>query len=130
MGLCTNRQMIMNTIYGQISYHYCHSKAFKAKLAHDQEIFYFRIRRATGKEIAERIIKPVNLIPASHVKARCAQLLIITPRLWKDLKRVEERRVRTMVGKKIILASMSFLIDRMELIILHSYIFVPMVACL
>jgi hypothetical protein len=38
-------------------------------------------------------------MPASHIKARCAQLLIIIHRLWKVLTRVEERRERRMVGK-------------------------------
>jgi len=46
------------------------------------------------------------VIPACGVKARCAQLLIITHRLWKVLKMVEERRERRMVGKRIILVIM------------------------
>jgi hypothetical protein len=47
--------------------------------------------------------------PASRVKARCEQLLIIIHPLWKVLKRVEERvkrRERRMVGKRMILVLM------------------------
>jgi hypothetical protein len=41
---------------------------------------------------------------------------------------VEERRERRMGGKRIILGLMSVLIERRELIVLHLYIFVPMVS--
>jgi hypothetical protein len=106
MGLYTNGQMIIHTIYGQISYHYCHSYAFKGKLAHDLKIFWFKIRSAMGNKIAECVIRPADVLPASHVNASCEQLVIVSHRLWKDLKRVEERSVRRMVGKRMILASM------------------------
>jgi hypothetical protein len=62
-----------------------------------------------GKEIAEHIIRPTKVILASRVKARCEQLLIIIHRLWKVLKRVEERekrREKRMVGKRMILVLM------------------------
>ena len=62
--------------------------------------------RATGKQIAEHIRRPVKEIPASHVKARCVQLPVIIHGLWKVLKRVEERRERRMVGKRKILLLM------------------------
>jgi len=64
------------------------------------------IKRATEKAVAEHVIRPAKVIPACRAKARCAQLLIITHRLWKVLKRVEERRERRMVGKKMILVLM------------------------
>ena len=65
------------------------------------------MKRATGKDIAEHVIGPVKVIPASHVNARCAQFLIIIHRLWKVQKRVvEERRERRMVGKRMILVLM------------------------
>jgi len=50
--------------------------------------------RATGKEIAEHVIRPTKVLPSSRIKARCKQLLIIIHRLWKVLKRVEEREER------------------------------------
>jgi hypothetical protein len=43
-----------------------------------------------------------KVIPASRVQAWCTQLVIITHRLWKTLKRVAERRQRRMVGKIVI----------------------------
>jgi hypothetical protein len=41
---------------------------------------------------------------------------------------VEERRERRMVGKRMILVLMKVLIERIELIVLHPYVFIPMVA--
>jgi len=106
MGLYTHGQMIMDPIYGQISYNCCLSKDFKLKLEHDRKIFFFEIAGATKKEIAKNVIRPTKVIPASRVKARCAQLLLLIHRLWKVLKRVEERRERSMVGKRMILVLM------------------------
>jgi hypothetical protein len=57
-------------------------------------------------EIAEHVIRPAKVIPASRVKARCAQMLIIIHRLWKVLTRVEETRERRMVGERMILVLM------------------------
>ena len=73
------------------------------------KIFLLEMMRATRKEIAKDMIRPTKIIPASHVMARREQLLIIIHRLWKVLKRVEERemgRERRMVGKRMILGSM------------------------
>jgi len=90
----------------QISDNCCHSNAFKLKVGQDLKIFFGEMRRATGKEIAEHVMRPVKVIPTSHVKARCVQQLIIMHRLWKVLKRVEERRGRRTVGKRMILVLM------------------------
>jgi hypothetical protein len=38
MGLYSNRQMIMDPIYGQISFNCCLSEAFKLKLGHNPKI--------------------------------------------------------------------------------------------
>jgi len=65
--------------------------------------------RATEKEIAEYLITPTKVIPVSCVKARSEQLIFILHRLWKVLKRVEERekrRERRMVGKRMIVVLM------------------------
>jgi len=56
--------------------------------------------------VAEHVIRPAKVIPPSHVKARYAQLLIIKHRHSKVLKKVEERRERKMVGKRMILVLM------------------------
>jgi hypothetical protein len=60
------------------------------------------MKRDTRREVAEDIIRPTKVIPACHVKARCVQLLSIIYILWKNLKLVEERRERRMVGMRII----------------------------
>jgi len=130
MGLYTNGEMIMNPIYGQICNNCCLSKGFKSKLGHNPKIFLLEIQRGTEKEFGEHIIRLTKVIPAGRVKARCAQLLIIKQRLWKVPKRVEERRERMMVGQRMILVLMKVWIERIELIVLHPYIFVPMVSCL
>jgi len=106
MGFYTNEQMIMDPTYGQISYNCCRSNESKLKLGHDPKIFLVEMNRSPGKDIGEHISRPAKVIPASHVQARCAQLLIIIQRQWKVLKRVEERRQRRMVGKRMILVLM------------------------
>jgi len=50
--------------------------------------------------------RPAKVFPASGGKARCAQLLIIMHRLLMVLKRVEERREKRMVLKRLILVLM------------------------
>jgi len=72
--------MITDHTYGQISYNYCLANAFNLGHGHDPKIFSVKMMRATGKEIAVHIIRTVKVIPASRVKARCAQLLIIIHR--------------------------------------------------
>jgi hypothetical protein len=63
MGLYTNGEMITDLIYGQISYHCGLSNIFKLKLAHDLKIFWVEMKRATGKAIAEHLIRPAKVIP-------------------------------------------------------------------
>jgi hypothetical protein len=62
--------------------------------------------RATKKKITDHIISLAMVIPTRRVKAGCAQLLFAGHRLRKVLMRVEERRERRMVGKRIIPVSM------------------------
>jgi len=57
MGFYTHGQMIMDPIYGQISYNCCLSKACKLKLGPNPKIFLVEIQRATEKEIAEHVIR-------------------------------------------------------------------------
>ena len=73
------------------------------------KIYLIEMMGVRGKEIAEHVFRPTKVIPASHDKARHEQLLIIIHRLWKVLKRVEERekrRQRRIVGKRMILVLM------------------------
>jgi len=122
--------MTIDPSYAQISYNCCLSNAFKLKPGHNLTQNLVEMMCATGKENAEHIIRLVRVIPASHVKARCAQLLTIIDRLWKILKRVEEWREKRMVGKRMTLVLMYVLIESIELIVIHLYRFVPMVASL
>jgi len=69
MGLYTHGQMIMDPIYGQILYNCCLSKTFKLNSGHNLKIFVSKIKRATEKEIAEHVIRPIKVIPTSRVKA-------------------------------------------------------------
>jgi len=71
MGLYSHGQMINVPIYGQISYNCCLSNAFRLNLGHNVKIFLVEIVRATGKEIAEHVIRPTKVISASCDKARC-----------------------------------------------------------
>jgi len=78
-------------------------------LGHNVKIFVVEMMRATGKVIAEHVIRPTRVIHTSRVKARREQLLIIMHRLWKVSKRMEEwekRRERRMVGTRMILVIM------------------------
>ena len=54
--------MINDPIYGQISYNCCLSNAFKLKLGHNVKIFVLEMKRVTGKEIAEYVIRPTKVI--------------------------------------------------------------------
>ena len=102
MGLYKSQQMMIDCLYCQVSYNCRLSNAFKLQLGHNVKQFWVEMKRATGKQIARNVIWLAKVIPASHVKVRYAHLPIIIHRLWKVLKRVEERRERRMVGKRMI----------------------------
>jgi len=68
VGLYAPRQMMNVPPYGQISYNISLSNAFKLKLGHNVNLFLVEIKTATGKEIAEHIMRPANVIPASLFK--------------------------------------------------------------
>lgn len=53
-------------------------------------VLLLEIQIATGKGIAERVIRPAKAIPASHVEAGHTQLLIVIDRIWNVLKRFDE----------------------------------------
>jgi len=67
MWLYTPGQMLNDPWYGQISYNSSLSNAFKLKLGHDVKLFLVEMKAATGKDIAEHIIWPAKIIPASLV---------------------------------------------------------------
>jgi len=106
VGVNTHCTMMNDPIYGQISYNCCLWNAFKLKLGQNPKIFLVEMKRATRKVIAKQIIRLLNVILTSRVKARCVQLLFITHWLWKVLNRVKERRKRRMAGQRMILVLM------------------------
>jgi hypothetical protein len=67
MGLYAPGQMMNDPLYGQISYNSSLSNAFKLKLGHDVQLFLIEMKAATGKEIAEHVMRPAKVIPASLV---------------------------------------------------------------
>jgi hypothetical protein len=114
--------MILNPIYGQISYNCCHSNAFRLKLGYNPKTNIVDMKRATVKEIAKYIIRPAMVLPGTSVKFGCAQQLIMIARLCNMLTRVEERRERRIVGKRMILVLTQALIEKIELIVFHPEI--------
>ena len=67
MELFALGQIMNDPIYGQISYNSSLSNAFKLKLGHDVQLFLIEMKAATGKEIAEHVMRPAKVIPASLV---------------------------------------------------------------
>jgi hypothetical protein len=67
MGLYVPGQMMNDPLYGLISYNSSLSNPFKLKLGHDVQLFLVEIMAATGKEIAEHVIKQAKVILTSLV---------------------------------------------------------------
>jgi hypothetical protein len=67
MGLYAPGQMMNDPLYDQISYKSSLSNAFKLKLGHNVNLFLIEMKSATGKDIAEHVMRPARLIPASLV---------------------------------------------------------------
>ena len=57
---------------GQISYNSSHLNAFKLKLGHNVQLLLIEMKAATGKEIAEHVMRRAKVIPASHVTVSSA----------------------------------------------------------
>jgi hypothetical protein len=67
MGLYALGQMMNDPLYGQISYNSSLSNAFKLKLGHDVQLFLVEMKAVTGKVIAEHVMRPAKVFPASLV---------------------------------------------------------------
>jgi len=106
MGLYAPGHMMNDRLYGQISYNSSLSNAFKLKLGYDGKLFLVEMKAATGKDIAEHIIRPVKVIPASLVPVSFASLLISILRRWREPMKMEEWWMRTQVGNKLIVVLM------------------------
>jgi len=67
MGLYAPGQMMNDPLYGQISYNSSLSNAFKLKLGHNVQLLLREMKAATGKDIAEHVMRPAKVIPTSLV---------------------------------------------------------------
>jgi hypothetical protein len=99
IGLYLDFQMLDDPIYGQISYNCGHSNASKLKLGCNVMILLIEISRAMEKEIAQHVVILATVISTCCVIPRLLRLLHIMHRHWTNLKLVEEKRERKMVGK-------------------------------
>ena len=63
MGLYPPGQMMIDPLYGQISFNSSLSNAFKSKLGHNVKLFLAVMKAATGNNIVEHVIKPAMVIP-------------------------------------------------------------------
>ena len=106
MGLYAPGQMMNDPLYGQISYNSYLSNVFKLKLGHDVKLFLVDMNAATGKDIAEHIIRPVKVIPASFLPVSYAPLLIHILRLGREPMKMREWWMRREVGKRLIVVLM------------------------
>jgi len=90
MGLYAPGPIMNDPLYGQISYNSSLSNAFKFKLGHNVKIFLVDMKAATGKDIAEHIMTPAKVIPASLVTVSYAPLLISILRLRRYPMKMNE----------------------------------------
>jgi hypothetical protein len=63
MDLYAQGQMMNDPLYDQISYNSSLSNAFRLKLGQNVNLFLVEMKAATGKDIAEHIMKPAKVIP-------------------------------------------------------------------
>jgi len=73
MGLYAPGQMMNDPLYVQISSNSSLSNAFKLKLGHDVQLFLVEMKAATGREIAEHVMRPAKIILDSLVTVSYAQ---------------------------------------------------------
>jgi hypothetical protein len=59
--------MMNDPLYDQISYNSSLSNAFRLKLGHIVSQFLVEMKAATGMDIAEHVMRPAKVIPASLV---------------------------------------------------------------
>jgi len=98
MGLYAPGQMMNDPLYGQISFNGSISNAVKLKLGQDVKLFFIEMQAATGKDIAEHVIRPAKVIPARMVTVSYALLLISRLRFRGYPMEVKERWMRRQVG--------------------------------
>jgi len=106
MRLYTPGQMMNDPLYGQISYNSSLSHAFKLKLGHNVKLCLVEIKAATGKDIAQHVIRLAKVIPPRLVTVGYSPLLISILRLQKYPKKMKEWWMRRQVGNRLIVVLM------------------------
>jgi hypothetical protein len=102
MGLYAPGHLMNDLVYGRISYHSSLSNAFKLKQEHIVKPFLVEMKAATGKNIAEHVLRPAKVIPASLVMVSCAPLQISIIRLRSyPMKMKEWWMKRPQEGKRL-----------------------------
>jgi len=94
MGLYIPGYMMNDLVYGQISYISCLSNSSKLKLGHNLALFLIEIKVATGKDIAEHVIRLAKEIPTILIMVRYAQQLISKHRPWWNQMKMTEWKMR------------------------------------
>jgi len=94
--------MMNDHLYGSIWYNIPLCNAFKLKLGHNLKLFLVQIKAATGKDIAEHLIRLAKVIPASLVTVSYTPLQIGIFRYRMDPMKINERLLRSQVGKRLI----------------------------
>jgi len=72
MGLYALGQMMNDLLYGQISYNCTLWNAFKLKPGQDVQLCLVEMKAATGKEIAEHVMRPAKVFLATLVRVSYA----------------------------------------------------------
>jgi hypothetical protein len=106
MGLYAPGQIMNDPLYGQILYNSSRSNVFKLKLGHDVKLFFLDMDEATGKDIAEHVMRPAKVIPTSHITVSCAPLLISIISLRRYPMKLKEWWMRLQVGTGLIVLIM------------------------
>ena len=89
----------------------CPSNALKLKLGYNLNLLLEEMKAATGRDIAEQVIRPVKLIPASLDRVCHAPLLICIVSLCREQMKIIEWWMRKQAGKRLIVALMEVLIE-------------------
>ena len=75
------------------------------------KLFLVEMKAATGKDIVQHVIRPMKVIPSTLVVVIYAPLLIRIPRLRREAMKMEERWMRRLVGKRLIVVILYVLIE-------------------
>jgi len=106
MGLYAPGQTMNDCLSSQISFNRSLSNAFKLNLGHDVKLFLIEMKAATGKDIAEHVIRLVKVIPTSLVPVSYTPVLICLLRLQREPMKMKEWWIRRQVGKRLIVVIM------------------------